>query len=314
MSRTVAGQHVFRATDKEVLRRMIWQIADYCGVQILTYAILINHFHLVLRVPQLQPVSDAELLRRYERLHPPSTAWCTLRLAVVKRDLEENGEKAAQFRARQLALMGDISPFMQLLKQRFATWFNRSHNRYGTLWAERYTSVLLEGRGPTVRRCMRYVDLNAVHSGSTRDPKDYRFCGYAEAVAGNQQAREGILSAFGQDRWETFQGIYRRSLFAEAARPRRKGAVLHESAVQPVVEAEGALSVSETIRCRVRYLSDSVVLGSKAFVAEQLARFRERTSKGRRMIPNPLPLEAGWPTLTSFRRLTAASPGANSGP
>jgi len=303
ITRTVNGEHLFHATDKEMLRRMIWLVAEYCGIQLLTYAILVNHFHLVVRVPQSEPLSDAELVLRYERMHPPTTAWTVMRLVIVKRDLAENGERAARFRARQHAIMGDISPFMQLLKQRFATWFNRSHERFGTLWAERYTSVLVE-RGTALRRCTAYVDLNAVRSGLTTDPKDYRFCGYAEAVAGNPRAQAGILAAFGGANWQEYQGTYRRHLFIESGQARPKGAVLSEEFVKPVLEANGQLRPTELLRCRLRYLSESAALGSKAFVAEQLLRFRERTGRGRRMVPNPLPPEADWPDVTAFRRLS----------
>ncbi|MGA3008215.1 MAG: hypothetical protein ABSE59_10020, partial [Opitutaceae bacterium] len=39
-------------------RRQLWTIADYCGVEVLTWTILANHFHVLTRVPQTQPVSD----------------------------------------------------------------------------------------------------------------------------------------------------------------------------------------------------------------------------------------------------------------
>ena len=37
-----------------------------------------------------------------------------------------------------------------------------------------------------------YADLNAVRAGIVKDPKDYRWCGYAEAVAGKRDARRGL--------------------------------------------------------------------------------------------------------------------------
>jgi REP element-mobilizing transposase RayT len=64
ISRTVNGEWLFEDVDKEILRRQLWQVADYCGVQIITYTIMSNHFHVLLNVPRREPVSDVELLRR----------------------------------------------------------------------------------------------------------------------------------------------------------------------------------------------------------------------------------------------------------
>jgi hypothetical protein len=72
---------------------------------------------------------------------------------------------------------------MKVLKQRFSVWYNRSHERFGTLWAERFKSVLVEGKGNALQTVAAYIDLNPVRAGLVEDPKDYRFCGYAEAVA-----------------------------------------------------------------------------------------------------------------------------------
>ena len=97
--------------------------------------------------------------------------------------------------------MGDVSQFMKLVKQRFSTWFNRSHNRYGTLWAERFKSVLAEPDGRVLGTMVAYIDLNCIRAGLVQDPKDYRFCGYAEAVAGHTAAQQGLKSVFGGASW-----------------------------------------------------------------------------------------------------------------
>jgi REP element-mobilizing transposase RayT len=47
VTRTVNGEWLFDDVAKEVLRKQLWQVADYCGVQIVTYAILSNHFHVL---------------------------------------------------------------------------------------------------------------------------------------------------------------------------------------------------------------------------------------------------------------------------
>jgi putative transposase len=72
---------------------------------------------------------------------------------------------------------------MKTLKQRFSVWYNRNHRRYGTLWADRFKSVLVEGSGNPLQTMAAYIDLNPVRAGIVEDPKEYRFSGYAEAVA-----------------------------------------------------------------------------------------------------------------------------------
>ncbi|MCC5023584.1 MAG: hypothetical protein J6386_12735 [Candidatus Synoicihabitans palmerolidicus] len=153
---------------------------------------MVNHFHVLVRVPERREVVDADLLHRFGVLYPKPTRYQSARIEVVKDQLKANGPEAMAWRQRQLALMGDVSAFMKLLKQRFSVWFKRSHGRFGTLWAERFKSVLVEGRRNPLRTIAAYIDLNAVRAGWVEDPADYRFCGYGEAVAGRLVARRGL--------------------------------------------------------------------------------------------------------------------------
>ena len=151
MTRTVNGEALLDDLAKEVMRKQLWQIADYCGLEIITYTIMSNHFHVLVRVPQRTEISDTELVRRYRVLYPKPTKYQTARFEVIQAQLRSNDESAQGWRDRQLAMMGDLSPFMKLLKQRFSVWFNRSHQRYGTLWAERFKSVLVEAKSGVLR-------------------------------------------------------------------------------------------------------------------------------------------------------------------
>jgi putative transposase len=96
--------------------------------------------------------------------------------------------------------MYDISVFIKELKGRFAQWYNQLHERCGVLWAERFKSILLEG-GEALAAVAAYIELNPVRAGVCDDPKDYRYCGYAEALAkGSLLAREGIRTSAAQHR------------------------------------------------------------------------------------------------------------------
>ena len=203
MSRIVGGEMLLGTREKEVLRQMMWRIADFCGVEILTYCLMSNHFHVLVRIPEKdRAVSDDELLRRFRVLYPKPTKYQTASFARLERALQEGTAEAVQVRAQLLARMHDLSEFMKTLKQRFSIWYNRNHdNRLGTLWMDRFKSVLVQGEGNPLQTMAAYIDLNPVRAGLVEDPKDYRWCGYAEAVAGIKKAQRGLEMI-----WATYLG------------------------------------------------------------------------------------------------------------
>ena len=81
-------------TDKEVFRNQIWLVAEASGVQVLTYALLDNHFHLLVRVPKLEPISDEELLRRYRLLFPNPTKAQSARITTISALVKAGGTAA----------------------------------------------------------------------------------------------------------------------------------------------------------------------------------------------------------------------------
>jgi len=293
---------------KEVLRKQLWQIADFCGVHILTYALMSNHFHLLVRVPLKTTVPDAELLRRFDVLHPKPSQIQAARMKLVREQLKSDGPDAVRWRKQQLGLMGDISPFMKLLKQRFSIWFNRTHERRGTLWSERFKSVLVEGRGNVLSTMAAYIDLNPVRAGMVADPKDYRFCGYAEALKGNKTAQTGIKNIItgqpdGSEKWSDMQEAYRMRLYGDGAKQRIGKATITPAELAKVMEAKGTLPLASVLRCRVRYFTDGAVLGSKAFVAGQLARYKRQTGQRKRIAMRGLPPLTDWGDMVAMRGL-----------
>jgi putative transposase len=303
LSRTVNGERLFGGVAKDLLRRQLWQVADYCGVEIVTYAILSNHFHVLVRIPRWEEPSDAELLRRFHVLYPKPTPYQTARFEVIQAQLASDGPEATAWRRQQLALMGDVSQFMKLVKQRFAIWFNKTHGRFGTLWADRFKSVLVEPQGRVVQTMAAYIDLNCVRAGLVPDPKDYRYCGYAEAVAGNASARRGLRFATGGRTWDETHAAYRQLVFGTGASPRPGRAAIPIERFRKVLAEGGKLPLPTVLRCRIRYFSDGAVLGSRAFVAKHLADYRRITGRRGRTAPRPLPGCTDWGELATLRGL-----------
>ncbi len=175
--------------------------------------------------------------------------------------------------------MGDLSSYMKLVKQRFSIWFNKTHQRYGTLWAERFKSVLVESASRALRASSAYVDLNCVRAGLAIDPKDYRFCGYAEAVAGNRLAQQGLCKVLGLANWNEAHEAYRQMLFSIGAAPSEGKASLSLEQLTEVVRTQGRLPLGTVLRCRLRYFVCGAVLGSRVFVEEHLVAYRRSTGQ-----------------------------------
>jgi hypothetical protein len=261
----VNGEALFGEAEKEVFRRMISKTAAFSGVRVITYAVMKNHFHLLVEVPEKdRAVSDEELVRRFRVLYPRPTPWQPMPVEVLEKHLREDLAEGRQLRKELTSRMHDVSEFMKLLKLRYTLWFNRSKDRFGPLWSARFKSVLVEGDRWALKTVAAYIDLNAVRAGLVEDPKDYRFCGYGEAVGGGKSAREGLQIVD-----STLAG-YRQTLFGAGAEEKEgKIPIPREMAVEVLAE-NGKLPLAVVLRCRVRYFTDGLVLGSERFVREQL--------------------------------------------
>ena len=319
MSRTCGGEVFFDEVEKEALRRVIWRMAEFCGIKVLTYCLMGNHFHLLAEVPHRQtwlerfegPDGEAKLLEHLSILY--SRAYVGL-LRDELADLRTRG--MAVLAEQRLAALKkrfcDLSLFVKEVKERFSRWFNKRRGRRGTLWMDRFKSVLVEGKGEPLRTMAAYIDLNPVRAGLVKDPKDYRWCGYADALGGSRRAQRGLCRALGKpvDGWKSAgaAAAYRCLLHAEGREVKDaqnekvvSRGVTAESA-RAVLAAKGKLSPAELVRLRVRYFTDGVVLGSKAFVEgifeSQREHFGPKRKQGARRMTES---EAPFYTLRQLR-------------
>ena len=305
MTRVVNGERLFKDREKEMLRKMIWQVADFCGVEVLTYCVMSNHFHVLLRVPDRQKVDDQELMRRYQVLYPKPTKYQADSVKVLTSQLETDSDEADQLRAKLLARMGDVSEYMKAVKQRFSVWFNRNHQRYGTLWADRFKSVLVEGQGNPLQTMAAYIDLNPVRAGIVKDPKDYRFCGYAEAVAGAVDAKQGLVAIWtdrGAKQVDSALQMHRMLIFGKHASEAGVSEMSRERALKVLDQQNGKLPKAAMLRCRVRYFTDGAILGSAEFVRGFTGAWQ--LERGRKHPPKVHTMKGGdWGGLAAIRGL-----------
>ena len=129
-----------------------------------------------------------------------------------------------------------------------------------------------------------------------QDPKDYRFCGYAKALAGNEVLRKGLTSWLKPGEWSESAAVeYRRNLFVTAGSSGRSDKeALDRETILAELKRGGELGLGQMLRLRVRHLTDGVVLGSREFVHEVFIQHREkfgsrRKDGARRIRGFPLP-------------------------
>ena len=283
---------------------MLHQVVDFSGVELLTYAIMGNHFHVLVRVSkQAAEIGDAELIRRYKALYPRATKYRVEDPEILAHTLKMGGEDARKLRAQLQSRMGDVSQFMRTLKQRFSIWFNKSHNRYGPLWGDRFKSVIVENDPVAVRTVAAYIDLNPVRTGLVEDPKDYRFCGYAEALAGDARLQAGVRAILSLTDTQRALADYRMTLFGKGARPKKDGSGvrLSEQASRTVMAQHGELSTHQHLRQRLRFFTEGAVIGSQQFVDACIQQWSQKIGDIRPRKPVPIALESDTP-LASFRR------------
>ena len=293
VTRVVERRFAFGAREKEKFVEILRAYEEFCGVQMLTFCIMSNHVHVLVHVPKPpeRMPDDAELVRlvrRAELSYPASDL--ERQLADMRRAGDDVG--AERLRWRFLRRMWNLASFMQGVKQRFSQWFNGRNDRVGTLWEGRFKSVLVEGTGQTLSTMAAYIDLNPVRAGLVKDPADYRWSGYAEAVVGRKLARLGLKKVVmgvlaseqpGETARQEMRRLldrYRVYLFDNGEERdgrldgtgARRGIGARE--VEAVIRSGGKLSFYQSIRCRVRYFSDGCVIGTQDFVEGVFATHR----------------------------------------
>jgi putative transposase len=130
--------------------------------------------------------------------------------------------------------------------------------------------VIVES-GDASRMMAAYIDLNPVRAGMLKDPADYRWRSYGEALGGHvegdgltrdlerkgnsKKACEGLVRACMGHKWVGFDSVK----WKEAAKLYRK-----------------------MLGCWIRYFTSGAVIGSRMFVNEVFTSARERFSSRRK--------------------------------
>ena len=191
VSRIGGKRFLIDEAEKGVLLGMIRAAAAFSGVELYTFAIMSNHFHLLVRIPRRREVSESELLRRMEALygspkfHAVLDKWEKWRKKGQESRVEDE-------KARMRARMYDLSQFCKTFKEAYTQDYNRRHENTGTIWEGRFKSLLVEGSFRALATVSGYVHLNPVRAAMVDDPKAAKWTGFGAGCGGDERARAGL--------------------------------------------------------------------------------------------------------------------------
>ncbi len=295
LSFLVSGERIFHKNKNDnivIFLSLMRQLETFLGVRVITHCVMSNHFHILLEEPDPQnrpKLTEETLIERMKGLYSNQDIL-SLRQEFRRAREAEDEKRVAAILHRFERRMGNVSEFMKELKQRFSRNYNKRMDRHGTLWGERFKSVLTQGDETALATMAAYIDLNPVRAGMVSKPEDYSWSGYGAAVAGDTTAQQGLGrlldcgSRFQGDcephTWERTCQRYRLWLFSEgkeetidpnlqdsvAPKHHRKGIAADD--VMQELERDGLMTIQEVLRCRVRYLTDGGAFGNSAFIEE----------------------------------------------
>ena len=174
---------------KQVFLDRLQKLSRCFSVSVMGYAVMSNHFHLVVRFDPNESASwsDEEVARR----------WCAtfhggrIDDLTVPENLKDFGlYQSLKYHelllspitiAKCRAALSCLSRFMQHLKQPFAVWANREDGVKGHFFESRFYSGVLLDRSDLLS-CMAYVDLNPVEAGIARSLSEAKDTGIHERL------------------------------------------------------------------------------------------------------------------------------------
>ncbi|MFT5447473.1 MAG: REP element-mobilizing transposase RayT [Gammaproteobacteria bacterium] len=171
---------------KEWVEKRIIELASVFSMAVNAYAVMSNHFHLVIETDPNAPNfwSDDEVARRWLSLSSPA-AKSNLSFALRIAALSAQPERLAVLRHR----LGSLSWYMRFLKEPIARQANREDECSGRFWEGRFrVQALLDDT--SVLASMVYVDLNPIRAKIASTPEQSLFTSICQRIQAARHAED----------------------------------------------------------------------------------------------------------------------------
>ena len=185
---------------KEWIRERLEELAGIFGIDVLGFAVLSNHLHVVVRTRPdvVRSWSDDEVALRWWRLFPQRrhTDGTPAEPTEFELNAIRNDRSVLKERRRRLT---DISWFMRCLAEPIARRGNIDDKVTGRFWEGRFRAQLLLDE-TAIAACMAYVDLNPIRAGIAATPETSDFTSVKERIedlqAANESPSSGLSATF----------------------------------------------------------------------------------------------------------------------
>ena len=289
MSRTALDGFPLKDVEKDFMMDLIKKFSSLYFAEILGFCLMGNHFHLLAKMIPEDRFTDEDIQKRVEAFYGDSRAFSKGQLPYFRQKFSS------------------LSEFVREIKVGFARYYNRRHNRRGYFWGDRFKSVIVD-KGETLVNCLAYIDLNPLRAGLVDRPEDYRWnsLGYHLQTQNNDQflSTDFGLKEFNVKSEKERVRRYRRYVYEAGAisRPDKMQAkVIEDKVVANERKKDFEISRVSRFRHRTRYFTDSGIIGSKEFVAENYQRFKHLFHSKHEKKPKPV---KGLDGMYSLKRLS----------
>jgi hypothetical protein len=289
MSRTALDGFPLKDVEKDFMLDLIKKFSLLYFTEILGFCLMGNHFHLLVKMIPEHRFTDEKIQQRFEAFYGECRAFSKGQIPYFRQKLSS------------------LSEFMREIKVGFARYYNRRHNRRGYFWGDRFKSVIVD-KGETLVNCLAYIDLNPLRAGMVDRPEEYRWnsIGYHLQTENKDQflSTDFGLKEFNVKSQKERIRRYRRYVYEAGAisRPeKRQTKVIDDKVVAKERKKEFEISRINRFRYRTRYFTDSGIIGSKEFVAENYQRFKHHFCSKREKKPKPI---KGLDGMYSLKRLS----------
>ena len=196
------------------IEQRLLELADIFAIDIAAYAVMSNHYHVVLHIDKDKALdwSEIEVIERWHQLFNGSMLSQRYYQgeSMSKAELNALSDQVEEWRERLMS----ISWFMRCTNEAVAREANKEDDVTGRFWEGRFKSqALLDEKA--LAACMVYVDLNPIRAKMAETPEESEYTSVKQRIHTVLKARHskkaikqtGLLNFVGYPRKDMPEGL-----------------------------------------------------------------------------------------------------------